>query len=173
MKGTWKTILTSAGALTLIAAVATAALAGTNALTADRIAANNEATATAARRTVIDAEEFAACTLAADGEEITYYAAQKDGETVGYVFSVTSSGKSAGLVVMTGVDTAGVVTGVAVTADNETAGYVDKVQKGGLFEALTGKTATDEVDVVSQATKTSKGVLNGVQQALDYYAQIG
>lgn len=172
MKGTLKTILTSAGALTIIAAVATAALAGTNALTADKIAQNNEATATAARRTVIDADEFAAHTLQADGGEITYYAAQKDGETVGYVFSVTSSGKSSGLVVMTGVDTNGAVTGVAITEDSETAGYVDKVTDGGLLTALVGQTDTDKVDAVSQATKTSKGVLKGVQKALDYYDQI-
>lgn len=172
MNGAIKTILTSVVALTLIGAVATAALAGTNALTADRIAQNNEATATAARQTVIEADSFEARTLIVDGEEIAYHAALKGGETVGYVFSVSSRGKSSGLVVMTGIAVDGTVTGVTVTEDNETAGYVDKVEKGGLFEALSGKADTDSVDTVSQATKTSKGVLQGVQQALDYYAQV-
>lgn len=172
MKGATKTILTSVIALTLIGAVATAALAGTNALTADRIAQNNEATATAARQTVIEADSFEARTLTADGEEVTYHAALKGGETVGYVFSVASRGKSSGLVVMTGVATDGTITGVTVTEDNETAGYVDKVEKGGLFDALGGKTSTDGVDTISQATKTSKGVLQGVEQALAYYEQV-
>lgn len=172
MNGAVKTILRSAGTLTLIAAVATAALAGTNALTAGKIAENNEVAATAARRTVIDADTFEERSLAVEGGEVTYYAALSGGETVGYVFSVTTSGKSSGLVVMTGVSPDGAVTGVAVTQDNETAGYVDKVTKGGLLDALRGQSATDGVDTVSQATKTSKGVLRGVQQALDYYAQI-
>lgn len=172
MKGSVKTILQAAGTLTLIAAVATAALAGTHALTADKIAANNEATATAVRRTVIEADAFEQRTLLIDGEEITYHTALSGGKPVGYVFAVSSSGKSSGLVVMTGVSTEGVVTGVAVTENNETAGYVDKVEKGGLFEALCGKTDTDEVDVVSQATKTSKGVIQGVQRALDYYERV-
>lgn len=170
MNGTVKTILRAAGTLTLIAAIATAALAGTNALTADRIARNNEAVATETRRTVIEADTFEPQTLPDGGD--TYYTALQNGEVVGYVFTVTTSGKSSGLTVMTGISVSGEITGVAVTADNETAGYVDKVTKGGLLDALRGRTAADGVDTVSQATKTSKGVLHGVQQALDYYKQI-
>ena len=166
----FKSILVSAGALTLIAAVATAALAGTNALTAGKIAENTEKAANEARLTVIEADRFRPETLTAEGKEITYYVADKGGEVVGYVFTVTTSGKSSGLSVMTGIGTDGKVTGVAVIEENETAGYVDKVTKGGLLSALVGKTSTEGVDTVSQATKTSKGVKKGVDAALAYYA---
>ncbi|MBE6769085.1 MAG: FMN-binding protein [Ruminococcaceae bacterium] len=171
---TFGSILLSVLALTLIAAVATAALAGTNALTKDIIAENNAATADAARRTVFSAAEaFEERTLTADGDTVTYHAALKGGEVIGYVFTAVSTGKSAGLVVMTGVDTSGTVTGVAVTEDSETAGYIAKVTDGGLFETLKGRQNTDGVDTVSQATKTSKGILKGVDKALEYFAHIG
>ncbi len=166
-------IILSVLALTLIAAVATAALAGTNALTKDIIAENNAAAADAARRTVFSAADtFEERTLTADGNEIAYHAALKDGVVVGYVFTAVTNGKSAGLTVMTGIDTGGTVTGVAVTEDDETAGYIAKVTEGGLFETLKGRQSTDGVDTVSQATKTSKGILKGVDKAFDYFVQI-
>lgn len=166
-------IAISALALTVIAGVATAALAGTNALTKDIIAQNNAATADAARRTVFaEAESFEEHTLTVDGNEVVYYTALKGGEEVGFVFTAVTSGKSAGLTVMTGVDSNGTVTGVAVTEDSETAGYIDKVTDGGLFDTLKGRTSTDGVDTVSQATKTSKGILKAVDTALDYFALI-
>ncbi len=167
-------ILISALALTLIAGVATAALAFTNAQTKDIIAESNARAADEARRTVFaEADRFEECILTVDGSDVVYHAAMKGDETVGYVFTVVSSGKSAGLSVLTGVDITGTVTGVAVTQDNETAGYIDKVTDGGLFETLKGCRSTDGIDTVSQATKTSKGVLNAVDTALDYFAQIG
>ena len=170
---TFGSILLSVLALTLIAAVATAALAGTNALTKDIIAENNAATADAARRTVFAAADtFEERTVTVDGNAVTYHAALKGGEVVGYVFTAVSNGKSAGLVVMTGVDMNGAITGVEVTEDDETAGYIAKVTEGGLFKALAGRSSTDGVDAVSQATKTSKGILKGVDKALEYFQTI-
>ncbi len=158
--------------LMVIAGVTTALLAGTNALTKDTIAQRSEQAENEARLQVLAADSFEKASVTVDGESITYYKGVKGGKTAGYVFTVTSSGKSAGLVVMTGVDTAGAVTGVAVTDNNETAGYVEKVEKGGLLAALDGKTAVDGVDTISQATKTSKGILHGVEQALAVYQAI-
>ena len=170
-----KDILISAGSLALIAGVVTAALAGTNALTKDTIAQRNEQAETEARLQVIDAEAFEKQTLTdTDGKEVVYYAAKKGEETVGYVFTVSSTGKSSGLVVMTGIAADGKVTGVTVTDDNETAGYVDKVKKGGLFDAFREKAAADggftlgeDVDGIS-----SRGVTDGVNKAVAYYRQI-
>ncbi len=167
-----KEIVISAAALMLIAGCVTAALAGTNALTADTIAASNERIATAARQEVIDADDFTAATLSTADGDVTYYTAVKGGKTVGYVFSVTTSGKSAGLVVMTGVSADGKITGVKVVEQNETAGYVDKVLAAGLTDNLKGRDSTDDVDAVSQATKTSNGIFKGVNKALSYYEQI-
>ena len=74
---------------------------------------------------------------------------------------------------MTGIAADGRVTGVTVTDDNETAGYVDKVKKGGLFDAFRDKETTDggftlgeDIDGISQATKTSRGVTEGVNKAV-------
>ena len=173
-------ILISSVSLAVIAGVVTAALAGTDALTKNTIAQRNEQAETEARLQVIEAESFEKQTLTdAEGKEIVYYAARKGTETVGYVFTVTSTGKSSGLVVMTGIAADGRVTGVTVTDDNETAGYVDKVKKGGLFDAFRDKETTDggftlgeDIDGISQATKTSRGVTEGVNKAVAYYRQI-
>jgi len=167
--GNLKSILIAALSLTLIAGAATAALAGTNALTEDRIEENVETAANAARKQVIGAESFEQRELADGDETVVYYAAlDASGAEVGYVFTATVTGKAAGLTVMTGMDLTGAVTGVAVTENNETAGYVDKVTKGGLLTALEGRTDTD-VDTVSQATKTSKGVKKAVDEALRWF----
>ncbi len=168
-----KTILLSVLALTLIAGIATAALAATNDFTKDIIAQNQAATADAARRDVFPAaESFAQKTLTVKDAEVTYYEAQKGDELLGYVFTTVTRGKSAGLTVMTGVNVDGTVCGVKVTEDGETAGYIDTVTAGGLFEAFVGKTSVDGVDTVSQATKTSHGVIDGVELALSYFAAI-
>lgn len=162
--------------LMLVAAVAAAALAGVNALTASTIARRAEETANIARREVMDADRFEEQTLTdASGNAVTYYTAlDADGETVGYVFTATATGKSGGLVVMTGIAANGKVTGVSVIEENETAGYVDKVEKAGLLESFVGKVAAlfesgKDVDTVAQATKTSKGVIDGVNKAVSYY----
>lgn len=174
-RGNLKEILASAGALALIAGVTTAALAGTNALTKDTIAGMNEKAETAARRQVIDADSFDKKALTDDGQKVTYYAAEKDGKTVGYVFTAVTTGKSSGMVVMTGISSAGQITGVKVTDNKETAGYVDKVTKGGLLKAFAGKKASGsftlgkDIDGISQATKTSTGVTKGVNKAVWYY----
>ena len=173
-------IAVSAAALAIIAGGVTAALAGTNALTASTIAARNEEAENQARLEVIDADSFERQTLtASDGQEAVYYTALQGGETVGYVFTVSTTGKSAGLTVMTGISADGKITGVTVTDDNETAGYVDKVRDGGLFDRFMGQEAPDggftlgkDIDGVSQATKTSRGVTDGVNQAVAYYQQI-
>ena len=166
-------ILIAALALTLIAGIATAALAGTNALTKDIIAANNEKAANEARRAVFSqADTFEEQQLTVDEKTIVYHVAKKGEDTIGYVFTATTKGKSAGMVVMTGVNADGTVCGVKVTENSETAGYIATVTKGGLFEAFIGKTSTDGVDAVSRATKTSDGIIDGVDKALAYYAQI-
>lgn len=164
-------------ALMLIAGAVTAALAGTNALTENIIAAQSDRAADEARREVINAEEFRAQTVALDGTEITYYEAIAGGAVAGYVFTAESVGKSSGLTVMTGISKEGTITGVKVTEQNETAGYVEKVQKAGFLQAFTGKEAreiklNEQVDAVSQATKTSTGICKAVNKAIAAYRAV-
>lgn len=172
MKKSVREILISAIALMVIAAVVTAALAATNMLTKDKIAAMLADKETAARAEVIADAEFEEATLVADGKTIEYHIAKRDGQTVGYIFTVVSKGKSSGLTVMTGVDTEGKVLAVKITDDNETAGYVDKIVKAGFLDKLTGKNNVEDVenvDTVSNATKTSDGVRKAVKAAMEYY----
>lgn len=163
-----KEILTAALALTVICTVVVAALAGTNLLTKDTIAAQErEATNAACREVLSAATEFTPVDGEwADGVLEVYEAA--NGETLcGYVIKTSTVGKSSGLVVMTGVTPDGTVSGVAVVSDNETAGYVDDVIAGGLLDRLMGATVdTTDVDGVSMATKSSNGIKNGVKLAL-------
>ena len=169
----FKEIFVSTITLTLIAALVTAALAGTNALTADTIAARTQEAENAARLQVMSADTFDEKTT----DAFTYYVGVKDGQTVGMVFTTEATGKSSGLTVMTGIDTDGVITGVTVVEDNETAGYVAKVVKDGFLDRLTGVKAETmtlgvEVDGVSQATKTSKGILAAVNEAIARFKQV-
>ncbi len=174
MKTSLRDILISALALMLIAGIVTAALAGTNALTKDTIADRTMQIENAARSEVIDATDFEKATVAADGAEVVYYKALKDGATVGYVFTAVSTGKSSGLTVMTAISADGKITGVKITEDSETAGYVDKIEKAGFLDGFKDKEAEQltDVDAVSQATKTSNGVTKAVNQAISWYQTV-
>lgn len=172
-----KEILISAVALMLIAGVVTAALAGTNALTADVIAQRTEQAENEARQAVIAADRFDKQSVQVGDTEQVYYVAYSAGQPVGYVFTTVAVGKSSGLTVMTGISNDGVITGVKVTEDNETAGYVDKVKKAGYLDAFADKkaeplTVNADIDAVSQATKTSKGICDAVNKAIAAYQAI-
>ncbi len=164
--------------LAAIATVCGLALAGVHMLTKGAIERRAVETENAARQQVIAADAFAAKTMAFDGKTVAYYEAPAaDGSLVGYVFTATVTGKAGGLVVMTGISADGTVTGVAVTENDESAGYVGKVEKGGLFAAFKGEAAdkftlNQDVDAISGATKTSKGVVDGVNRAVAYYRQL-
>lgn len=166
-----KACLIPAAVLMIIAGVVTAALAGVNLLTEAAIETRAKETENAARRQVIEADAFEEKTLAAETGDIVYCEAYQEGALVGYVFTVSSSGKSSGLVVMTGLSADGTVTGIAITENNETAGYVDKVIGDGLLDRIKAQNST-QVDVTSNATRTSQGILRGVEQAKAYYEQI-
>ncbi len=174
---TVKDILISAVALMIIAGVVTAALAGTNALTAGIIASRAETAENEARKEVIDADRFDKQTVMVEEIEQVYYVAYASGQPVGYVFTTEAVGKSSGLTVMTGISQDGTITGVKVTEDSETAGYVDKVRKAGYLDAFVNKqaqklTVNVDVDAVSQATKTSKGICDAVNKAIAAYSAI-
>ena len=176
-KNDWWGFLKPALILAAIATVCGLALAGVHMLTKDAIERRAVETENAARRLVIAADDFVTKTMTVDGKPVTYYEATADGKCVGYVFTATVTGKASGLTVMTGIAADGEITGVTVTDNDESAGYVGKVEKGGLFAAFKGEAAdkftlNEDVDAVSGATKTSKGVVDGVNRAVAYYRQL-
>ncbi len=169
-----KTIVHAALMLALICGVVVAALAATNLLTSETIAAaEREATNAACREVLPAANAFSTV----DGEwadgVLEVYKACADSETVGYVVKTSTVGKSSGLIVLTGIGLDGAVSGVQVVADSETAGYVDTVIKGGLTDRLCGiRGDVAAVDGVSQATKTSNGIKKGVALALETFEEV-
>ena len=115
MKVQASSVLKPALTLFVICLIVTALLAGTNLLTKDRIAEQAKITAEESRRVVLpDAEAFEA----ADG----CYKGTSGGETVGYVFETEAKGYGGTVQVMTGIDTAGSITGVVILSHGETQG---------------------------------------------------
>ena len=170
-----KSILGAALVLTAICAVVVAALATTKLLTADTIAAAQEQATNEACATVLPAAETFAVLDGKwqDGVEAVYVGTAADGVAVGYVVKTSTSGKSSGLIVMTGIAADGTVNGVQVIDDNETAGYIDTVTKAGLLDRLLGVADNvAEIDGVSTATKTSNGIKSGVALALTVYEEV-
>ena len=172
-----KSILVTAISLFLICAVAAGALAAVNAVTAPTIAANNAAAADRARSEVLpEADGFTEQT-APDGT--VYYSAEKDGGTVGYVFTTSAKGYGGDVEIMTGVDAEGKVTGVSILTINETPGLGMNAKKDAFKDQYKGKSGQlavnkdgGEIVAITSATVTSRAVTKAVNQALALYESV-
>lgn len=161
--------------LGIIVLVATAALMGTNFLTADTIEQQSLAKADAARRGVMpDAEEFVTLPLAEGAAVDDCYEAVAGGETVGYTSQVTVKGYGGPVEIIVGVDMNGAVTSISVGGSDfsETAGVGDRV-KGeefrSQFEGVTAPvTIGGNIDAITGATISSTAVTRGVDTAVSY-----
>ena len=189
MKIESKFILKVAGTLTAICLVVAALLGGVNAITADKIAAINQANTEASLQAVATgADEFAPLELtdamlaaaSANGGKLTEaYAVKAAGETIGSAFKVVASGSQGNIEMIVGVDADNAVTGVSIVSNKETAGIGSKVMNNdplpsgtGVLEQFIGMsgagtlTVGKNVDAISGATVSSKGVTKGVNAAL-------
>lgn len=124
MKLNAKDVLIPTLVLFLVSLLVTAALAGANLLTAEKIAEQELLAAEASRQVVLPAansfEERA-------GKEPYYIGKNAGGETVGYVFTTSSpSGYGGAISVMTGIQTDGQISGVVILSHNETPGLGDR-----------------------------------------------
>ncbi len=92
----------------------------------------------------------------------------------GYVFKLSTTGKSSGFLIMCGVNSEGEVTGCKVISHEETPGYADKVIPS-YADKLKGTTAETVmgVDTVNGATLTSEAYRGAVKDALDAFDIIG
>ena len=189
MKIDSKFIIKVAGTLTAICLVVSALLGGVNAITADKIAAINQANTEASLQAVATgADEFAPLELtdamlaaaSANGGKLTEaYAVKAAGETIGSAFKVVASGSQGNIEMIVGVDADNAVTGVSIVSNKETAGIGSKVMNNdplpsgtGVLEQFIGMsgagtlTVGKNVDAISGATVSSKGVTKGVNAAL-------
>ena len=162
-----KEVLKPALILCVICLLATAALAGTNMLTADTIAQQKVITEQESRKQVLpDADSF---------EEADGYAIGKTGSDVaGYVF-VTSA---------KGYDAEGQVTGVVILEQNETPGLGANAEKESFRDqfkqavpengfTVTKSTAGEgEISAMTGATITTTAVTNAVNDAIAQYQEV-
>ena len=179
MKNTPLYILRLAVTLLLVTALVAAALAGVNAITKDRIAANKAAKIQEAIAQVLPGSGTASETPVNAGIVKTLYQTAS-----GYAVEVAPVGFSAEVTMMVGI-AEGKVTGVAIVSHTETAGLgavaAAKTAAGeafrNQFSGLSGVLAVDKdggsIDSITGATITSKAVTTGINAALEYVKSLG
>ena len=164
--------------LFLITVAVAAALAGVNAVTADRIAKSKEAKVQQAIAQVLpDSFGLQQLPLTGDGHPLVkavYSAAS------GYAVEVQPAGFGGNISMMVGVDAEGKVLGVSIVSHTETAGLgavaAASTSKGqafrdsfaGLSDPVAVSKDGGEADTITGATITSRAVAEGVNAALRY-----
>lgn len=180
-----KEVIKPAAILFVICVAVSAALAGTNLLTADRIARAAAQKAEESRMVVLpETEAF----QEKEGEDGTHYIGLSkeapEGVVVGYVFETESKGYGGTVKVMTGINTEGNITGVIVLSHSETPGlganaeketFRDQYQQpvanltGGIQVVKFQAPAEGEIQAMTGATITSTAVTNAVNLAIEQY----
>jgi NosR/NirI family nitrous oxide reductase transcriptional regulator len=98
---------------------------------------------------------------------------------IGWVAVGEASGYGGPMQVAVGVNTQGVITGIAVVDDKETPAWLSMVAGSGFLRKLLGKSSADrltlgqDIDVVSGATYTSRAIVESVRQASRRAATVG
>ncbi len=177
-----KSILVPTIALFVICLVSTALLALANSVTAPIIDELAIKTEIETRKTVLSsAENFTEET--ANG--INYVIGLgKDGKTVGMVFTTTAKSYGGEIIVMTGVDNEGKVTGVELLQINDTAGLGMNAQNDSFKDQFIGLVKNivvmknssnhdnNEITALTGATITSDAVAEAVNSALANFETI-
>lgn len=177
MKLDAKSILVPTAILFVICVVVSAALAGTNLLTKDKIAEQQALKAEESRKIVLNAAESFE---EQNGGE--YYTGLAGGETVGYVFETESKGYGGTVKVMTGISAGGEITGVVILSHAETPGLGANAEKEsfrGQFQQAAPENGIEvvkyqtpgegQIEAMTGATITSKAVTDAVNQAVEHY----
>ena len=173
----------------VVCVLAAAGLAATWGFTADKIEAQARAAEQRSLKAVLpDAAEFIAVTdasvldkaAAAAGEVRVmgvYAGEDSSGQAVGVGMLVASRGYGGPMYLAVGVDRNGKVSGVTIVSMAETPGLGTKVVDDPTylprFTGLDSADAAHEVDTITGATKSSRGVRNGVEAAMAAYAAFG
>ena len=179
-----------------LAAVCTALVAMTHAVTAPRIAANEQAFLEQSLAPVLQGVEYdgalSESTIAIEpphdlpgDDPVTIYRVFADGQPVAALFVVNARGGFAGPIrLLIGVDAAGTVTGVRVLSHRETPGLGDLIDsdKSDWILQFTGRSLSDppapqwsirrdggEFDQLTGASITPRAVIRGIRETLTYY----
>ena len=183
MKLNVREVIKPAIALILICLVSSLLLAGTNAITKDKILETQKKQAEQSRQLVFP--EAASFGPEQAKDDVTYSAAlDGTGANIGYVFTCTNRGYGGDVTVMTGIDTNGtVVRTVVLSMDDETPGLGQNAGKPDFLDQFLGKTGPfqwvkadgqgNDITGVTSASFTSKAVIACVNQALTVYQSLG
>jgi len=172
---------TSMGTLAVILCaicLVTALLLGlVNSVTAEPIAAINQAKTEAAMNEVLPAAAYDELQYTGSDGQIT--GIYKAGDA-GYVVQVTVSGSQGMIDMVVGVDKSGTATGVSIVSMKETAGLGDKAKEPDFraqFVGTTGSASVNkdggEIVALTGATVTSRAVTKGVNAAVAAAATMG
>jgi Na+-translocating ferredoxin:NAD+ oxidoreductase subunit G len=180
--------------LGLFDAVASALLAGTHALTRERIQLSTQERLLKNLNTLVPARRYNN-TLASDtrrlqvpelGGPVTVYRARRDGKPVAAIFTVRApDGYSGAIDLLVGVNADGTLAGVRVTAHRETPGLGDKIDLNvsDWILGFDGRSLGDppparwavkkdggEFDQFAGATITPRAVVAAVRRCLEFMA---
>ena len=182
MKLDFKEIIKPTAVLFIICVAVSAALAGTNLVTQDRIGQLAAENAEASRKIVLPAAE-----TFESQQDGAYYTGEAGGELVGYVFETGASGYGGTVSVMTGISSEGDITGVVILSHEETPGlganaekpefleqFLQPAPEGGISVVKYQTPAEGQIEAMTGATVTSTAVTSAVNQAIEqYYAVKG
>ena len=174
--------------LTIICVVITALLAGTNELTAGRIAENSLASKQDAWREVLAADDYADIVLSGDDASLEVFdkldaaVAVKGYGVGGVVITTTEKGYGGEMSVLTGFNEKGEITGVRLLEHSETAGlganaanrkFTDQYVTASGSDIPAGNFAVAKdggtIDAVTAATISSRAVTRAVNKACIVY----
>ena len=172
--------------LFLICVVITFALAGTNYITKDKIAALEIKNQNDSMALVLKADEYKSNTLDYTDKNgtqssVVYHSARSGGEEIGYIFTTAQKGYGGEIKVMTGIDKEGKITAVKIlSASDETPGLGANVTKKDFYSQFSGKnkdfelvknsaTNDNQVIAVTGATISSTAAKDAVKKAFELY----
>ncbi len=166
--------------LLVITSLVAVALAGVNAVTAPRIAAQQEEKTQAAIEAVLPGGGAAVAFTDATGLVSQVY----QGEN-GCAVQVTPAGFNGGITMMVGIGTDGAVLGISIISQTETAGLgavaaADTAAGEAFRSQFAGTSGTvavtkdgGQIDAITGATITSRAICTGVSAALECAANLG
>lgn len=163
--------------LLIITAVSAGVLAVSNNLTKDKIAEHKIAGSLEALEEIFgDGYEFKAMDekeqeeLVADKPIVSIFEAYKGDTIEGYAIKTVSSGYGGDLVVLTGISKEEILGVRVVELDGETKGIGTQVAEPEYESLFSGKDVNEEAtEIISGATVTSKGVIDGINEAREFY----
>ena len=162
--------------LVMVALVMTSLTFAVNLLTAERIQNIADADLIAAKEDIFpQAEGFTSETVVIDGEEIRYYTV---GNNEGHAFITSAIGYGGEMVVVTGINTEGLVIGVRVIEHEETPGVgtdvfdYEFVSQFKIRYSPDGFTVGYNIDTISGSTITVDALIATVNYAIEIFQEV-